>query len=349
MQADRRCPPLHCTASREVNLERIVELISSTTALERPPFTQLSKEDHDWKYCQFHFSPSVDMLRRVGCECMDYCSCCCSSQSGQESPGWAAGMSSHGRSTIMLKAQAACFFSVLWFFGSSLAAQNQGANDSEKSSAPVRKGIDYLTNYLNMAGAEKATDFRPLTQNERTRIYLKTMVNPLGFAKAAFSAGIDQWNDKPTEWQQGMAGYGQRFANIVGQYSIQRTATFGLSSLLHEDNRYFGSGKSGFWSRTGYALASSVLARHDDGHQHFSISQVSGVAAGAFVSRLWQPPSQNSARDGAVSFAITMASNTGFSVVKEFLPDLGRAIRKKRKNSSKANCASLAGPCGSLN
>jgi hypothetical protein len=110
--------------------------------------------------------------------------------------------------------------------------------------------------------------------------------------------------------------------------------TFGLSSALHEDNRYFNSGKKGFWPRTTYALASGILARHDDGRRKFSVSQVGGVAAGAFLSRLWQPPSQQSAGDGAVSFGITMGSNIGFSVVKEFLPDLGRALAKNRNKSS---------------
>ena len=33
-----------------------------------------------------------------------------------------------------------------------------------------------------------------------------------------------------------------------------------------------------------------------------------------------------------VSFGISIANNMGFSVVKEFLPDLGRVIIKKRKN-----------------
>jgi len=103
---------------------------------------------------------------------------------------------------------------------------------------------------------------------------------------------------------------------------------------LHEDNRYFNSGKKGFWPRVGYALCSAVLARHDDGSRNISISQLSGVAAGAFVARLWLPPSQNSAKDGAVSFGITMGSNAAFSIVKEFIPDLGRAISKKHKKAS---------------
>jgi hypothetical protein len=218
--------------------------------------------------------------------------------------------------------------------GQLVSAQSQDSTTPEQKSNPARKGIDHLFNYLNMAGTTKASNFRPLTQRERTHLYFKTMVNPLGYIKAGLSAGIDQWKDKPTEWEQGASGYGKRYANLVGQYSIQRTVTFGLASALHEDNRYFNSGKKGVWSRSGYALASGILARHDDGSRHVSVSQLGGVAAGAFLSRVWQPPSQHSAGDGAVSFGITMAGNMGFGVVKEFLPDVGQAIAKKRKKPS---------------
>ena len=148
----------------------------------------------------------------------------------------------------------------------------------------------------------------------------------------AFSAGIDQWNDKPSEWEQGGSGYGRRYANIFGQYSIERTVAFALSSALDEDNRYFNSGKKGFWPRTWYAIESGFLARHRDGHRSFSISQVGGVAAGAFIARAWLPPSQSSASDGAVSFAISTAANVGAGVVKEFLPDIIRVFAGKPKS-----------------
>jgi hypothetical protein len=209
-----------------------------------------------------------------------------------------------------------------------VAEQNHDPVTMQPNITPASKGLGYLFNYLNMAGTEKASDFRPLTQEQRTHLYLETMVNPLGYIKSAFSAGIDQWKNKPPEWQ-GASGYGKRYVNIVTQYSIQRTITFGLSSSLHEDNRYFNSGRKGFWSRTGYAVTSGLVARHDDGTRHISVSQLGGVAAGAFLSRSWQPPSQNSAKDGAVSFGITMLSNMGFGVVKEFIPDLGRALGRK--------------------
>jgi hypothetical protein len=222
---------------------------------------------------------------------------------------------------------------LILLLGPQLEAQSQTPTSSTDNVAATHGGIGYLFNYLNMAGTEKATEFQPLTQKERTQIYFKTMVNPLGYGKAAFSAGVDQWKDKPEEWEQGASGYGKRFANIIGQYSIQRTVTYGLSSFLHEDNRYFNSGKKGFWPRAGYALCSAVLARHDDGSRTISISQLSGVATGAFAARLWLPPSQNSAKDGAVSFGITMGSNAAFSIMKEFIPDFGRAISKKYKKA----------------
>jgi len=62
------------------------------------------------------------------------------------------------------------------------------------------------------------------------------------------------------------------------------------------------------------------------------------------LSRLWQPPSQSSAGDGAVSFGITMGSNMGFSIVKEFLPDVARAIAGKRKKAPATTDSAAANP-----
>lgn len=218
-------------------------------------------------------------------------------------------------------------------------AQTSGSQNSGQQTTAVHRTISNLFNYLNMAGTAKARDFRPLSRRERTQLYAKTMLNPLGYAKAGFSAGIDQWKDKPAEWKQGASGYGLRFANILGQYSIQRTVTFAVSSAFDEDNRYFNSGKKGIGGRVAYAVVSGILARDHDGSRHVSMSQIGGIAAGAFVSRLWQPPSQESAGAGAVSFGITMASNMGFGVVKEFLPDIGRLVKGSRTAPGKPGSA----------
>jgi hypothetical protein len=185
--------------------------------------------------------------------------------------------------------------------------------------------------YLTMAGTATATDFKPLTQDERNSQYLKSLINPVLYFKGALSGAIDLSNDKPHEWEQGASGYAKRTGNILAQYGIQRTVTFGLSSLLHEDNRYFGSGKKGFWRRTGYAVAGSFLARHDNGKLFPSVSLLGGFAAAAFVSRSWQPSSTRSMGDGAVSFGYSVGYNVLGGVAKEFLPDVVRPLMKRRK------------------
>ena len=188
--------------------------------------------------------------------------------------------------------------------------------------------------YLNMAGTRVAADFQPLSQHERNVIFGRSLINPVWYLKGAMSGAWDLKNDKPEEWEQGASGYGKRVANIMGQYAIQRSVAFGLGSLLHEDNRYFGSGRTGFWGRTGYALSSSILARHDNGKRVPSVSQVAGFASGAFISRAWQPPSTRTAGDAAVSFGISMGFNALTCEAKEFLPDILRTLTKGRKKPS---------------
>jgi len=61
-----------------------------------------------------------------------------------------------------------------------LVAQEQtDANPKKPGSRP----IENLFNFLNMAGTKNSKEFRPMTQPERNRLYLKSMVNPFSFAK----------------------------------------------------------------------------------------------------------------------------------------------------------------------
>lgn len=215
--------------------------------------------------------------------------------------------------------------------GAGTQAEQQPAAGEKEPETGKRLGKS-LFNLLNMAGTQTGAEFRPLDQRQRNRLYLESLANPLGFVRVGLSAGLDQWGNKPHEWGQGGAGYGRRYGNIFGQYTIQRTASFGLSSALGEDNRYFNSGKKGFWRRTWYAVTSGLLARHRDGHRSLSFSQIGSVAAGAFLARLWLPRSQNSAGDGAVSFGLSMAGNAGANIFKEFLPDVIHAFVKRPKS-----------------
>ncbi len=170
-------------------------------------------------------------------------------------------------------------------------------------------------------------EFAPMTRGERFRNYLVRVAGPQPFITAAAAAGISQAEDTPKEWGGGAEGYGKRIGNAYAQQFIRGTLEYGVSAALHEDNRYFVSGQTGFFRRIKYAIMSTLLARHDNGDQSFSFSRVGSAAGAAFISRAWQPRSTTTAGDGAVSFSISIGSDIGFNIVREFWPRLRRHRR----------------------
>jgi hypothetical protein len=176
-----------------------------------------------------------------------------------------------------------------------------------------------------MAGRTQA-DFKALRPGQRAKFYAKGLIGPFMFFSVAATAGITQATDVPKSWGQGAEGYGHRFGNYVEKQAVQRGLRLAGEEMLHEDNRYFGSGEQSAGRRIVYALKSSVMARRSDGTQHLSISGIGSIAGASFISRLWQPPTDNSAGDGAVSFGIGMGVNAGLNVLREFLPDVTRHV-----------------------
>jgi hypothetical protein len=209
-----------------------------------------------------------------------------------------------------------------------MAQASQPASQPGTPAHTERALLHNLYAYLNMSGA-KAAAFRPLTQRERNSLFGNSLINPLWYLKGGLSAAQNQWNDTPQEWEQGASGYGRRYADIMGQYAVRKTVTYGLESWFQEDNRYFPSGKKGFGARAGYGLASGIMARHDNGKRYPSASLLIGYASGAYLSRFWQPPSARSTGDAAVSFGISVGWNIAFGVLKEYLPDLLRPLVRK--------------------
>jgi len=172
-------------------------------------------------------------------------------------------------------------------------------------------------------------EFAPMTRSERFSNYLVGIAGPESILRAAASAGISQANNTPKEWGGGADAYGERVGNAFAQHVIRGTLQYGASAALHEDNRYFVSGQTGFFRRTKYAIASTLLARHDDGSRSFSFSHVGSAAGAAFISREWQPRSRTTAGDGAVTFGVNMGVDMAFNVFREFWPGMKSHFHRK--------------------
>ncbi len=176
--------------------------------------------------------------------------------------------------------------------------------------------------------ASTSAEFTPMTRSERLRTYLTGTFGPGALATSAISAGFSQFRETPSEWGQDREGFGQRFGNAYAKHVIRGTLQYGAATALHEDDRYFASGEKGFFRRVKYAVASTFLARRDNGQRTFAAARFGSAAGAAFISNAWQPPSTSGAGESASRFGFTIASDLGSNVIREFLPDLKRCFRR---------------------
>ncbi len=170
--------------------------------------------------------------------------------------------------------------------------------------------------------------FSPLTPQQKFDYYLRKTYGPIAIGRSLFLAGINQWRDDPTEWGQGMEGYGRRFASKFAHHSIRRTIQFGAGVWLHEDPRYFPSQRTGFWPRASYAVAHGFITRKDDGGSRLAYSRLMGVFGGALISRTWQPEESRTVKNGLTNGAISLGWDVANKIFEEFWPDIRRRLRR---------------------
>ena len=154
---------------------------------------------------------------------------------------------------------------------------------------------------------------------ERFRRYVKSTVGPFALGRNALSAGIQQANDSPDEWEQGMKGYGKRFASNMGRNAIHQTVTYGLDEALDLDTGFQRSTRSGFGPRLKDALIQNVTSRNRSGDRVISVPRFVGVYSGSVIAAETWYPERYSYKDGLRSGTITLLTGFGINVIREFV------------------------------
>ncbi len=167
-----------------------------------------------------------------------------------------------------------------------------------------------------------------MTISERLVSAADSTLGPRAFFEVGIRATAEHGRNRQREWGQGAGGFGLRLGNAWAERFLGQVVEQSMGIKLHQDNRYFASGDTGVPHRFVYALASTLLTRHDNGSRGFSYSAVAGAAAAPFLARAWQPRSTTSMGDAAVSFGLTIGIRAGVNVLREFSPRFLRPILK---------------------
>ncbi len=172
------------------------------------------------------------------------------------------------------------------------------------------------------ASREKpAVQKEPYTVRDRFGDYLQSTFEPTALIFPAISAGYQQWNNFPREWQQGGEGYGRRLLSAYGGVALGNTISFGVAALDGEDLRYVRSAypKKAIFKRTAYAIAHTFISPLDGGGHTFAWSRVAGDYGAGFLANEWYPAAHSTLHNAAYLGTFNFAADLGSNILREFI------------------------------
>jgi hypothetical protein len=209
-----------------------------------------------------------------------------------------------------------------------------------------------LPNFLSL---ENAGTVPPLTARQKFAVVARSSFDYVLYPWYGFLSAVSQAEDSEPGFGQGAAGYGKRFGSAFADGTIENFITGAiLPSVLHQDPRFFQSGKGSFVHRTGYAVSRIFITRTDSGGQQFNYSEVLGSALSATISTYsYHPkgglvqtpsglkfiPSDRTLKNTASVWGTQVGYDTLTIVVKEFWPDIHRKLSHKAQKSAPTETA----------
>ncbi|HSY03967.1 MAG TPA: hypothetical protein VK819_17520 [Acidobacteriaceae bacterium] len=231
---------------------------------------------------------------------------------------------------------------------------SQNSNPSQQQTTDEQLKQQEKQRVLGVMAAFNTTtnrDAAPLSTSQKYQLFFKSATDPWAYLLSAAGAGIDQADNSFPEYGQGVEGYSKRFgANYADYFTGNFFGNAVLTSLFHEDPRYFQKGTGSYPGRVLWAASGTVWCRRDRGTWGPNYANVLGNLIGASISNTYYPaPNRTVAGTIERGFTVTAQGIIGSEVI-EFWPDIVRRHNRKlaekqaRQAAQKDGNGSSSGP-----
>ena len=124
--------------------------------------------------------------------------------------------------------------------------------------------------------SERVIDLHvPLSARCKFGLFLKQTYSPYTFASAGFQATEAEATGQWHHYAGGTQGWAKRLgATLANTESRRFIQTFALSTILHQEPRYFPSRKRNFGARVWYSTTRVVITKNDNGDNTFNTSEL---------------------------------------------------------------------------
>jgi hypothetical protein len=158
----------------------------------------------------------------------------------------------------------------------------------------------------------------PLSPKQKLHLGLKVLLDPATLAAVGITAGIQQQRNSYYQYGQGSEGFAKRFG---AEYATAADAVLITSvladSVLHQDPRYFYSGKGTTAQRAWYAVKSAFRAKGDNGKWQPPYAGLIGSIAAAEIAQSYHPDPRTQYTLIGRSLLFRFAGLTGLNLFEE--------------------------------
>jgi hypothetical protein len=170
-----------------------------------------------------------------------------------------------------------------------------------------------------------AAGYEPLSSHCKFELFLRQTYSPYTFASVAYEA---TWAQAFAQWPQyggGMQGWGKRLAATLADTESRRFIQgYVYSTILHQDPRYFPSGKKALVDRAWYAASRVLITRSDGGGNVLNTSELFGALTTSSVQDAYYPRPYRTFGNTMNRFGGALSSDATSHILDEFTPDLKR-------------------------
>ena len=190
-----------------------------------------------------------------------------------------------------------------------------------------KRAYGVLPNYRT---AEASSPFEPLTAKQKLTIAVKDSFDGAVYPTAAIFSVVYQAENNNPSFGQGFKGYARRVGAAFGDQMIGNMMTEGFApALLHEDPRYFRWGEGSKKRRVWYAATRIFVTATDGNRKTFNFAEWGGNAVAVAVSNAYYADGRT-VGDNIPKLLIQCGTDGLSNVLKEFWPDVKRALSKKK-------------------
>jgi len=161
------------------------------------------------------------------------------------------------------------------------------------------------------------------------KLFLTSTYSPYTFASAGFQATEAQATDQWPHYGGGTQGWAKRFgATLANTESRRFIQGFALSTIFHQDPRYFPSPNRRLVSRAWYSVTRVVITKNDNGDSTFNTSESLGTLLTSALQNSYYPRHDRTFGDTMNRFGGALSSDVIEDLLREFTPDMKRLFRK---------------------